>query len=772
MPDHLALPAPLEVPTRRQGTGGAGRPPREPGQHGRKLRSDLDSAAAAARPARIVEGVEPGMVFKVRAAGRLDDAALRNRGLSFLGDTREWTYFVLLASDDPMQLREELGRYAQSSDLRSFFELVDEILPYGREDRRDPGLPAEGEAFEGGLVVDAIAWPSPDRREAERRLGNMRAAVEAGGGHVLASDARAQFTVLRARVTRGALDLLLDVPVVETVRRPPLPRLEPSDWRRATPEDLPTVRFEEVAPLGVIDDLVQDHRLLDGVVASRRAEPAGHPWQPPSDHGTLVTGLLAYGDFEDALAGESELVACRPIHVARVLEPDPDDRDRTRFPTDEPVHVVMERAIVALHEEHGVRVFNISITDDHAFSGPHVSTWTERMDELARELDLVIVQAAGNHSPRQIRDALPEGANVLTGYHGYLLADSARIAEPAAGANLLVVGSVADSDAPVTVRGESRPGDRPVARRGQPSPFTRSGPGAGGSVKPDVVEGGGNWVLNDTDQLEDRNYGVGVLSLVSHPERLFGVASGTSFAAPRVARLAGRILARYPRASANLVRALIAAASATPEATTHLLADRDERLRVVGNGRPSEELALDSTSRRVAMTYEGTIGADSVAIHPVPIPEAFARGRASRRITVALTFDPPVRRQRREYLAGSMKFDLLRAVDPDEIREVYARQEGEREALIRDRREVKLKPGSTACGTSTLQVRSVRHQSLSVDDGDTYFLVVTHSSAPWAEGGEQRYAVVVVLEEEEREDVDLYALLQARLQVPVRVRIR
>lgn len=772
MADHLPLPAPLQLPSRRQGAGAPPRRDRDPGRHGRKLAAELETAAQVQRPARIIEGVDPALVFKVRANTRIDDAALRNRGLSFLGDTKDWTYFVLLAGGDPAALRAELARYAQSSQLRTFFEAVEEVLPYGREDRRDAALPADGEPIPEPLIVDAIAWPSPNRDEAQRRMRNMRAAVEAGGGQVLGSDARAQYTILRARVGRGALDALLDVPVVEIIRLPPIPRLEPSDWTRATPDDLPEITTETVAPMGMIDDLVQDHVLLDEVIASRQSLPDTHAWEPPSDHGTLVAGLLAYGDFEEPIATGTELTACGPIHAVRVLEPDPNDLERTRFPTDDPVHLVMERAITTLNEEHGVRVFNISIADDHAFSGPHVSAWTERMDELARERDLVIVQASGNHTPGQIGDGLSAGANVLTGYHGYVLAESARIAEPAVAANVLTVGSVAHSNAPVTPRGESRPGDRAIARSGQPSPFTRSGPGAGGSIKPDVVHYGGNWVLNDVNMLEDRNYGVSALSLVAHPERLFGVASGTSFAAPRVARLAGRILGRYPGASGNRVRALVGAACQIPQPSADLLTDNKDRLRGVGYGQPIDRLALESTPRRVTLTYEGVIAADTVAVHPVPIPQAFARGRASRAITVALAFDPHVRRQRREYLAASMTFDLLRNVEPGTIAEIYSRQPEERENLIRDRRDLKLKPGVSTCDASTLQVRTVRHRALNVDDGETYYLVVTHRSAPWAEGGDQRYALAVVLEEEEREDVDLYALVYAQLELPVRVRVR
>ena len=134
------------------------------------------------------------------------------------------------------------------------------------------------------------------------------------------------------------------------------------------------------------------------------------------------------------------------------------------------------------------------------------------------------------------------------------------------------------------------------------------------------------------------------------------------------------------------------------------------------------------------MYFDGEMDSDSVAIHPVPIPDAFARGRSQRRISVALAFDPPVRRQRREYLAAEMSFDFLRNVEPDEIRARYARQGAERVDLWSDRHRLKLKPGSTLTSKSTLQVRRIFPRELRVDDGDTYYLAVKHKPAPWASG--------------------------------------
>jgi hypothetical protein len=774
--DHLLLPQPRHVDSRRAEAGGRGSNGRpSPGSHGAKLTADLDAAIDARRPVRTIEGVDPASVFKLRAQGRIKDGTLENNGLRFLGETDEWTYFVLAPGDDPTELRASIEGYAAAGDdrekapNRTFFEKVVGLLPYDRDDRRGPGLPADGDPIESPLAVDIIVWPSPDAQTARRRVGEVRAVLAKHETEVLAADERARYTVIRAPVDRECLDDVLNLAVVELVRTPPMPRLEPSTWRYVPDGQLPQPSIEGSAPIGLIDDGVMDHPLLDGVIATREGIPADRTtWAEPSDHGTMVAGLLAYGSVEDALAGDSQWLAHAPIHAVRVLEPDPSRPDRTRFPTDRPVHMVVEDAIRQLYDRHGVRIFNLSITDDMPYSGPHVSLWTERLDELAREMDIVIVVAAGNHRPSD----LPADTDLVAAYPSYLLEPAARVAEPAVAANVLTVGSVAHADAPQQADGTSRPGDRAVARARQPSPFTRTGPGSGGALKPDVVHDGGNWVLNDVDVLQERDHGVSIISLVIRDGRFFGVANGTSFATAPVARLAAQVLDRYPDVSANLIRALIGSASVGLPASDGF--EAKDLQNIAGHGRPTATRALDSGRTRVSLTFDGTIEPDTIAIHPVPIPEEFTRGTSPRTITVALAFDPEVRRTRRDYLAGRMKVDLVRSMDADEIAEIWKQQPAEKEAKrdlpkTTDRRRLTLEPGSQDSGRSTLQVRTFNTRSLNIDDGDTYYVVVSHLSSSWM-STEQRYALVVTFEDEEREDIDLYAALQAR--VPTRARVR
>lgn len=781
MAEHLLLPERIALASRRQGTaGGSGSPERNPRRHGRRLEREVQEAVATARPVTVIEGVDPGLVFKVRASGRITDETWGHRGVALLGDTDDWTYFVLSEDEVPGRLVAELRRYTAGPDemggrapLQTFFNAVEDIQPYGPEDRRTPTLPDNLRDLGEPILVDAVAWPSPTPQEAQRRLRNIRRVVAFYGGREIASDARARFTVLRARLSGEGVEGLLHLPVVEKLRTPPMPFIEPSDWWGRRADDIEVVE-EEAEPIAIIDDGIADgHPLLTGAVASRRAFPAGHAWSAIGPHGTMVAGLAAYGDFEGPLRSHAPLVRRGVVHEARVLEPHPSLPHRTRFAPDITEHQAVEDAIETLHREEGVRVFSMSINDPDSYSGPHVSLFTERIDELIHEHGVIVVLSAGNHGVEQLSATMDSGDHAQAGYPTYALHEKARVAEPAPAALAVTVGSLARSDAPQTPTGTTRVGDQAIAGRDQLSPFSRTGPGAFRGVKPDMVDFGGNWVVNDTGLLETENVGVGVISLgINESGRLFTVSSGTSFAAPRVARVAADIWTSYPDASANLVRALLAVSARVPAAVATQFSDDAARLRAVGYGRPIRDLALQSGGNRVVMYFDGEMQTDTVAIHPVPIPPSFTRGRATRRIAVSLAFDPPVRRQRREYLAGEMSFDLLRNVTPQAVRQRYGRQAEDRIDLFTDRRRLGLAPGSTRTANSTLQLRHFIPRELNPDDGDVYYLAVKHRPAAWASPGTQRYAVAVELVEEQRQDIDLYAEVQQRVQVPARVRIR
>lgn len=787
--DHLQLPDRITLPGRRRvGGRGSGPPPRQPSAHGRKLMAELD-AALTSSPTAAVEGVDPRRVFKILATSRITDDNLRRRGLEFLGDSEDWSYVVVPTDEDAAELRRALDAYgahqdpASSAPLAPTLDYIEAIAPYGPEDRLTPVVVQRRQDGPWPVVVDAVLWPSADGDEARRRIDDVRRAADAYAGTVTGTDYRPRSTVVRVSCSSpDTLDALAELTVVERIRLPLAPLIEPSDWLRATPDDFEPPSTLETRVCVLDDGVSAAHPLLRDVVVASYAFPPAHGWRDHGPHGTMVAGLAAYGGFEDAVR-TGQLPEAVQIVVARILEPDAyGDPLRTHLPTTEPDHEVVEAAIRMVHAEQGVRVFNLSVTDPFPYSGPRVSPLTHTLDRLARELDIVVVIAAGNRG-FAMDGTTRAGLHVLHDYPGYMHDDAARLAEPAPAANVLTVGSLGFSPAPSDPSGRTHAEDHVVAGVDRPSPFSRTGPGASGDVKPDIVAHGGD-LVSRPHTVDPHNVGVSVVSLSHEPDqRLFRVASGTSFAAPRIANLGARILDRYPEASANLVRALIGIAASHPGPTVELGWEEQQLTRAIGSGLPSWYSALDSENRRVLMTFDGEMPCDKAVIHPIPMPREFTTGRADRTISVALAFDPPVRWQRREYLAGRIKMHLFRAVDLDQLAAVMGPDgTGEQLDRITDRRVIKnqLKPGSTLVDGSTLQVRrwtAPAANSLLPDDGDTYYLVLSHFREAWAdrldeEYDAQRYAVCVELHDRERNDINIYNLVQNQVRLPARVRVR
>lgn len=777
MSEHLLLP-PSQTPGSRRSRPGPRSPPRNPRQHGAHLETGLAGAVAHGQSITIAEGVDPALVFRIRTAGRLTSEQWASRGLELLteGGTSDWDYVVLHAGTDAGTLAQELAAYRAAPDnegarapLSSFFNALEVIEPYGPDDRLGTTV-LEG-LEQGARLLDLQIWPAATTAIAAGRLADVIRVAERLGVPIISRDERARSPLVRLIANADEARELSTVPAVEVIRFPPTPYVDPSSWRDAEPGDF-TIDRRDGPPVGVLDDAIATgHPLLADAVIATESFPPNRIWQAPGEHGTMVAGLTAYGDFEEPLHNGTPLVLGGPVAQGRVIEPVP-GQARHQFAPEQPEYVSIEQAIRQLHDRFGVRVFVLAVTERDPYSGPHASLLTEKLDDLIAELDIVVVVPTGNHLMADRSTAtMVSGHAAKDDYPSYVLDELARVSEPGTAALALTVGSLARSDVHATPSGVSGVGYEAVAPANGVSPFTRGGPGVFRGLKPDVVHYGGNWVLRPTGELADPEFGTQVISLsVAETGRIFANGVGTSYAAPRVARLAADILGRYPDASANLVRALIALSARCPPPASGAF-DGDTHHLATGHGLPDANRALDSGGPRVVLTGEFDLTTDTAAIHPLPIPPAFHGDRARRSIEIALAFDPPVRRTRREYLAGAMRFDLLRSSSLDEAMEWYRQQDPDAPAALPgDRRRPTLTPTETVARYSSLTSRRVERTLFPEDDGDTYFIAVTHQARPWARAGRQRYALAVAFEEHERADVNLYAQLQQRTQARARIR--
>jgi len=714
------------------------------------------------------------------------------------------------------QQEDTRGHLLTRNQRRAVFDALQKVGKISPEDKkgrllRERGHPPDQAVF----YVDVDLWHpgSPDAAGMVR--SEFTTVVENAGGVVTDQPTTVADSLLLARVKGSVrtLDALLSYEQVARVDLPP----KPPEWSctifdEVEPPPLP-VGFQPDAPLACVVDsgIVAGHPLLAGVVMDERDFDSGEGNAVDNvGHGTHVGGIVVYGDIRRCLEANQWVPKVRLLS-AKVMK-----RVEARssgghvwavqagFADEKRVETQLREAITSFATEYGCRVFNLSLgTDTTVHDQPRQLPWACLLDSLARELDIVIVVSAGNVSipeipPARTTDEFQEKMR------DRLAQPAHAIADPASAACALTVGAMARTD--VSWAASQTPGQRPPlvgAPVNGPSPFTRTGvldgtgSGVRRSAKPEVVAYGGNYCLavggsswNQTDPL----LGEPSLRFNYQGRRLLSVACGTSVAAPYVTHTCALVSAELQRISetgtapsANLVRALaVHSADLPPDALRWLESSGGTpaeaerlRLRLTGFGIPDPVRATRSTDNRAVLVAEDRLGENRVHMYALDLPDEFLTRSGSKKIQVALAYDPPVRATRKDYLARTMWFRLYRGLATRSIVDAVSKAQGSgAQPKIAAKYIAKSRPPCTLLQWSTVQSAVFEAQQQRALDyrvgpgGPCRWHVVVGCVGRFGvnDDGIQRYALVVSLEHSD-EQVRLYQEVRQRISA-VRARLR
>jgi hypothetical protein len=740
------------------------------------LSEEADEVIRNFRESLPPDAVEPSLILKIKLGSSISDETWPSSGLEVLAHTDD-NAVILFSNDAEMTaFRERVAAYQngprdgkKNPPHSGFFDAIEALVPLEPRDRIGPSLRAEGltdiEHFSGdeNMRLDLELW-RPEVADIDRKLNTVVSDVEQAGGEILSEYRAPTGLLLRVMATKEVFGKLLLRKEIAEIDRPPIPDLEIGG--------LPQPGLDEVGEyeppssdavcIGVIDSGINDgHPLLEGVVAGSFGL-GGLDADDEKGHGTAVASLAAYGDIDQSLQRKEFKPRFR-IASARVVDAN------GHFPDMELAPKLVDEAIRRLHSEFGCRIINMSLADPNRMVGIRASLWAEALDNLARELDILIIVAAGNADSAALTAA--HGPNIVKAYPSYLIEAPNRILDPAGAINALTVGALAHVNG-LSLDDEERVEVQPIASAFEPAPFTRVGHGLVGALKPDLLEFGGTAVYNGlrrrTETGSDRP-AAGMLTLSHRPtERLFSTYSGTSFAAPIVAWKAAVLLERFPDMPANFLRSILGLSATSPEPALQRLGGLREadKIRVLGNGQIDIEHAVFSDDDRVVLYANEEIELNKFIIYEVPIPERYQRTKGIRTIDLSLAFDPPVRRTRRDYQGVKMQFDLIRGMKIEDVFEAYrALGSSEEEPdKIPDRCKCKkLYPGINARSRGTLQRCGFQMKTNISSYGDTYYLVL-RCLGRWATGlmDKQPFTLSAMLTHEAQ--VSLYAQLRARLR--------
>lgn len=332
-------------------------------------------------------------------------------------------------------------------------------------------------------TVDIELWDFGTRLARERKAGQIEDFIAGQNDEVFDVYLGPSITLMRVRARGQTLRPLLSVPEVAFIDLPPEPDLEAADLVQMELDDAPEILPPDGdAPvIGMLDSGVNDHPFLEGAILERLSFPAELGTADVWGHGTRVGGAALYGDLRDL--GEVRIQPVGRLVSAKVVDNNGRFYERRTLPTQ------MREIIMRLRQDYGCRIFVMSLGDVRARNEPgRVGPWAATLDELARELDVMIFVSTGNRVPRGGM-AVEQG---ITHYPGYLLEPANRLCEPAGAANIVTVGSLTNGTG-LGARHELDAHVRPITGALEPSPFSRAGPGRGESASPISWMSGARW---------------------------------------------------------------------------------------------------------------------------------------------------------------------------------------------------------------------------------------------------------------------------------------
>lgn len=358
-------------------------------------------------------------------------------------------------------------------------------------------------------------------------------------------------------------------------------------------------------------------------------------------HGTRVAGAVLYPNLPITT---NNVKLNRWVQNVRVLDGN-NMMQSNLYPPDLMLEIAQH-----YYDNFNTRIFNMSITSRKGHITTRMSKWAESIDRQIWERDILFVIPTGNLKKVQIENYINNGVH----YADYLLNKKSRLSNPSQSLFSLSVGSICN--------GEYEDDDlKSIGEIDFPSAFSRTGLGIWDSIKPELVEYGGDYVLEKsgvnrlTSQKKETSLHLVRSTLDAGPATsVDGI--GTSFSAPKVSAILAELNRLFPEETTLLHKALIIQSARWPEKVFKNKA-RLNFLKLFGYGLPNLDRATTNTDYRVTLVNSLSISPKEADIYEVKLPESIRRIGDSFDILieVTLTFKAKPRRTRvgfRSYLSG------------------------------------------------------------------------------------------------------------------------
>jgi hypothetical protein len=330
-----------------------------------------------------------------------------------------------------------------------------------------------------------------------------------------------------------------------------------------------------------------------------------------SNHATFIASTIQYGNKLNGIEPTSSL---RFKFVDIVAMPNGDIKYGA-------VDTISEEELMEIIEEvmgkyaSTTKIWNLSIGIDGKVCSGAMSDLGIFLDYIQDKYQVQIFVSSGNINQPPFREWPPQDT----------IGEQDRIVSPADSVRAITVGSLALCES-----------DDSIVKKDEPSPFSRRGPGANYTVKPDVVDYGGN--LSTNNQIQ----GLGVKGLDSHGRVIEGI--GTSYSTPRIAQKFASIYDEMAEKDLLLSKAMLIHSARMN--SRDLLDQNQDNMKYYGFGMPSTEaqdiLHCNDSGDEITLVFKQEVVQGShLEMYDFPYPSSLIRnGKCYGEIAMTLAYNP------------------------------------------------------------------------------------------------------------------------------------
>lgn len=385
--------------------------------------------------------------------------------------------------------------------------------------------------------------------------------------------------------------------------------------------------------------VVASHPLLLPVISDNERYSVLKKWGVNDmwPHGTMMAGVVAYGDLTDALA--SIKVAEPRFRLCSVKVANKQDGAEKQFWGNFTKQGV---AIAEIFHSNNVMGYCMAIAENEGWSDGTPSSWSGAIDQVCfgeePGVKRFFVQCAGNVDDEFDWRNYPNSNKTRT------------ILNPGQAWNALTVGAYTEK---VRALDTNKHPFNVIAREGGLSPYSTTSLlwMANMPIKPEIVMEGGNRTV-DNFGTTDRHRDLELLTTSNLHElyRYFKTFNATSAATALAARYAGLVSVDNPNYWPETIRGLFVHTARWTEQMEQDFPDQDERLRVCGFGVPDLKKMMESKKNGVTFIAQNTIqpykrvekrnAFNKMHVYELPWPKdtLLMMGEKTVRLTITLSY--------------------------------------------------------------------------------------------------------------------------------------